>query len=60
MKKVRLLMVANKEKEMEETGAALRRIPNGANLPANKKTVTILKVTSANMEFCVMHTLNLH
>ena len=38
-------MVANKEKEMEETGAALRRIPNGANLRANKKTVTILKVT---------------
>jgi hypothetical protein len=53
-------MVANKEKEMEENGAALRRIPNGANLPANKKTVTILKVTSANMEFCVTRTLNLN
>ena len=37
------LMVASKEKEMEENG--LRRIPNGANLRANKKTVTILKVT---------------
>jgi len=52
--------MVNKEKEMEETGAALRRIPNGANLRANKKTVTILKVTSANMEFCETRTLNLH